>query len=113
MAVVVTGLEIFGDVGKRRQILRILSRTGDVSNLVFRYDVLQRQEGRSREEEKREERDGDSKIKRCRWGLLIISSEALHGKTNLIYYASHCTHPKTIITVEQFGFERVLWSPRV
>lgn len=46
MAVVVTGLEIFGDVGKRRQILRILSRTGDVSNLVFRYDVLQRQKER-------------------------------------------------------------------
>lgn len=43
VAVVVTGLEIFGDVGKRRQILRILSRARDVTDLVFRYDVLRRQ----------------------------------------------------------------------
>lgn len=43
VAVMVTGLEIFGDVGKCRQILWILSCTRDVTDLVFRYDVLQRQ----------------------------------------------------------------------
>lgn len=60
MAVVVTGLEIFGDVGKRRQILRILSRTGDVSNLVFRYDVLQRPKERSREGGKKGKRETET-----------------------------------------------------
>lgn len=43
MAVVVTGLEIFGDVGKCREILWILSCTWDVTDLMFRYDILQRQ----------------------------------------------------------------------
>lgn len=43
MAVVVTGLEIFGDVGKSREILWILSCTRDVTDLMFRYDILQRQ----------------------------------------------------------------------
>lgn len=42
VAVVVTGLEVFGDVGKRRQVLGILSRARDVPDLVFRDDVLQR-----------------------------------------------------------------------
>lgn len=41
VAVVVTGLEVFGDVGKRRQILWILSRARDVTDLMFCYDVLQ------------------------------------------------------------------------
>ena len=40
VAVVVTGLEVFGDVGKCRQILWILSRTGDVTNFMLRYDIL-------------------------------------------------------------------------
>lgn len=44
MAVVVTGLEIFGDVGKCGEILWILSRTGDVTDLVFCYDVLEPEE---------------------------------------------------------------------
>lgn len=43
MAVVVTGLEVFGDVGKCRQILWILSRTRDVTDLMFCDDVLQRE----------------------------------------------------------------------
>lgn len=47
VAVVVTGLEVFGDVGKCREILRILSGTRDVANLMFCYDVLQR-EGKKR-----------------------------------------------------------------
>ena len=94
MAVVVTGLEVFGDVGKCRQILWILSRTRDVTDLVFCYDVLQRHR----------------EIKRCKERRLIISSEPLHGKTNLIYYSSNFTHPKTIMTAAQFGFESFLES---
>lgn len=41
MTVVVTGLQIFGDVGKSRQILWILSCTRDVTNLMLCYDILQ------------------------------------------------------------------------
>lgn len=44
MAVVVTGLEIFGDVGKCREILWILSCAWDVTDLMFRYDILQKTE---------------------------------------------------------------------
>ncbi len=43
VAVMVTGLEVFGDVGKCRQIFWILSRTRDVTDLMFCYDVLQRE----------------------------------------------------------------------
>lgn len=43
MAVVVTGLEVFGDVGERRQVFWILSRARDVADLMFCYDVLQRE----------------------------------------------------------------------
>lgn len=41
VAVVVAGLEIFGDVGKCREILWILSCTRDVTDLMFRDDILQ------------------------------------------------------------------------
>lgn len=40
VAVVVTGLEVFGDVGKRRQILWILSCARDVPDLMLCNDVL-------------------------------------------------------------------------
>lgn len=56
MAVVVTGLEVFGDVGKCRQILWILSRTRDVTNLMFCYDVLQRKKAK-RQNDKEVQRD--------------------------------------------------------
>lgn len=42
VAVVVTGLEVFGDVGKCRQIFWILSCTRDVADLVLCYDILQK-----------------------------------------------------------------------
>lgn len=41
VAVVMTGLEVFGDVGKCRQILWILSRTRDVTNFMLCYNILQ------------------------------------------------------------------------
>lgn len=55
MAVVVTGLEVFGDVGKCGQILWILSCTRDVTNLMLRYDVLQRERAKDGEEETKRE----------------------------------------------------------
>lgn len=55
MAVVVTGLEVFGDVGKCGQILWILSCTRDVANLMLRYDVLQRERAKDAEEETKRE----------------------------------------------------------
>lgn len=70
MAVVVTGLEVFGDVGKCRQILWILSRTRDVTDLMFCYDVLQREKEKRMKWRKTE---AERKIKRCRERLLIIS----------------------------------------
>lgn len=51
VAVVVTGLEVFGDVGKRRQILWILSRARDVTDLMFCYDVLQTERERENDKE--------------------------------------------------------------
>ena len=77
VAVVVTGLEVFGDVGKCRQILWILSRTRDVTDLMFCDDVLQ------------ERKEGPGKV-------FIISCEPRHGKTNPIYYhlISHIPKPK-------------------
>lgn len=51
VAVVVTGLEVFGDVGKRRQILWILSRARDVTDLMFCYDVLQTEREREKDKE--------------------------------------------------------------
>lgn len=80
MAVVVTGLEIFGDVGKCREILWILSCTRDVTDLMFRYDILQRQKR-----------------------LLITSTEQIILLFNF-YYSSHSKCPKTTIAVEQFCF---------
>lgn len=56
MAVVVTGLEVFGDVGKCGQILWILSCTRDVTNLMLRYDVLQRESERRRGGNKKRDR---------------------------------------------------------
>lgn len=90
MAVVVTGLEIFGDVGKRRQVLGILSRTRDVPDLVFRDDVLQ---GR-REETIREGEDRGGRIKRCRQRFcsLFSARRLAEKKKNLIYYAARHTH---------------------
>lgn len=46
----VTRLEVFGDVGKCRQILWILSRTRDVAYLMFCYDVLRRERDEGVEE---------------------------------------------------------------
>lgn len=80
MAVVVTGLEIFGDVGKCREILWILSCTRDVTDLVFRYDILQRQKT-----------------------LLITSTEQIILLFHF-YYSSHSKRPKTTIAVRQFCF---------
>lgn len=57
MAVVVTGLEVFGDVGKRRQILWILSRTRDVTNLMLCYDVLKRREKEKQQKDKEVQRE--------------------------------------------------------
>lgn len=58
MAVVVTGLEVFGDVGKCRQILWILSCTRDVTDLMLCYDILQKEkEQRKRNRQKDEECD--------------------------------------------------------
>lgn len=95
VAVVVTGLEIFGDVGKRRQVLGILSRTRDVSDLVFRDDVLQ---GR-REETIREGWRPGSQIKRRRRRFCSLffrrRASQREKKTNLIYYAPHHTHTHT------------------
>lgn len=34
------GLQVLGDVGKRAEILRVLSSTGDVPNLVLSNDIL-------------------------------------------------------------------------
>lgn len=59
MAVVVTGLEVFGDVGKCGQILWILSCTRDVTNLMLRYDVLQREAKDGEEETKRENTEAE------------------------------------------------------
>lgn len=76
MAVVVTGLEIFGDVGKCREILWILSCTRDVTDLMFRYDILQRQKR-----------------------LLITSTEQIILLFNF-YYSSNSKRPKTTIAVK-------------
>lgn len=40
MAVVVAGLQVLGDVGKRAEILRVLSSAGDVPDLVLSNDIL-------------------------------------------------------------------------
>lgn len=40
MAVVMAGLQVLGDVGKRAEILRVLSSTGDVPDLVLSNDIL-------------------------------------------------------------------------
>lgn len=40
VAVVVTGLQIFGDIGKCGQVFWILSRAGDVPNLMLCDDIL-------------------------------------------------------------------------
>lgn len=40
MAVVVASLQVLGDVGKGTQVLRVLRRTGNVPDLVFRNDIL-------------------------------------------------------------------------
>lgn len=40
MAVVVAGLEVFGDVGECGEILRVLGCTGDVTDLMLGDDVL-------------------------------------------------------------------------
>lgn len=47
MTVVVTGLQILGDVSKGAQVLRILSCARDVPYLVFRDNVLQRNRQKS------------------------------------------------------------------
>lgn len=44
VAVVVAGLQVLGDVGKRAQVLRVLGCTRDVTNLVLRNDVLHGEE---------------------------------------------------------------------
>jgi len=44
VAVVVAGLQVLGDVGERAQVLRVLGRTRDVTDLVLRDDVLRRGE---------------------------------------------------------------------
>lgn len=40
MAVVMAGLQVLGDVGKGAEILRVLSSTGDVPDLVLSNDIL-------------------------------------------------------------------------
>lgn len=90
MAVVVTGLEVFGDVSERRQIFWILSRTWDVTDLVLCYDVLQKDRERER--------------------LSIIFTDPLCRKTNRIYSSSHFTNHKAIISVVQFHFDGFLES---
>lgn len=40
MAVVMAGLQVLGDVGKRAEILRVLGSTGDVPDLVLSNDIL-------------------------------------------------------------------------
>lgn len=40
MAVVVVGLQVLGDVGKRAQILWVLGRARDVPDFMFCNDVL-------------------------------------------------------------------------
>lgn len=48
VAVVVTGLQVLGDVRKRAQVLRVLGRTRDVADFVLRDDVLQKWERKIR-----------------------------------------------------------------
>ena len=40
VAVVVAGLEVFGDVGEGGEVVRVLRCTGDVPDLVLSDDVL-------------------------------------------------------------------------
>lgn len=40
VAVVVAGLQVFSDVSKRAQVLRVLGCTGDIADLVLCNDVL-------------------------------------------------------------------------
>lgn len=56
VAVVVTGLEVFGDVGKCRQILWILSCARDVTDLMLCYDILQRERENEEREKQRKKR---------------------------------------------------------
>lgn len=42
VAVVVTGLQVLGDVRKRAQVLWVLGRARDVTDFVFCDDVLQK-----------------------------------------------------------------------
>ena len=43
VAVMVAGLEVFGDVGECGQVFRVLSRTRDVADLMLCNDVLRRE----------------------------------------------------------------------
>lgn len=41
MTVVVVGLQILSDVSERREVFRVLGRTGDVTNLMLSNYVLE------------------------------------------------------------------------
>lgn len=48
VAVVVAGLQVLGDIGKRAQVLWVLGCTRDIPNLVLCNDVLHREERQHR-----------------------------------------------------------------
>lgn len=112
MAVVVTGLEVFGDVGKCRQILWILSCTWDIADLVLCYDILQKDISNKRQKDKEVQSEmliSGKTVEYPQWATLW------KNKSDLLFISFHTfqNHNYSTILVWEFcevaELEFVLW----